>query len=47
MALILTFNPAMAVVTSESSPTLFGMEKLISFTLFAFAIFELLLSIVL
>jgi hypothetical protein len=38
MALILTFAPAIAVVTSESSPTLFAIEKLISFTFLAFAI---------
>jgi hypothetical protein len=38
MAVMLTFAFAIAVVISESNPTLFAMEKLISFTFLAFAI---------
>jgi hypothetical protein len=38
MAVILIFAPAIAVVIFESNPTLFGIVKLISFAILAFAI---------
>src|SRR4030042_1760011 len=38
MVLILTLAFAMAVVTSESNPTLFGIDNLISFTFLTLAI---------
>jgi len=39
MALILAFAYVTAVVISETKPALFGIVKLICFTLFAFAMF--------
>jgi hypothetical protein len=38
MAVILIFASAIAVVTSESNPTLFGIVKRISFAFLAFDI---------
>jgi hypothetical protein len=40
MALIFALALAMAVVTSESNPTLFGINNLISLTFLALAIAE-------